>query len=152
MSLAERHLLDAADTVIATIASLDEQREEFEAILRSMIEAVVVTGARGEVVMMNGAARQLFGSLPETDYRNRDFVELCRDPRLQEFVGLATASGSGDVMTGEFMIQNPSSRHLEVSAAPVLRADGVAAARVLVFHDVTRLKSTRLRAPISSRI
>jgi signal transduction histidine kinase len=96
---------------------------------------------RGEVVMMNGAARQVFGLLPETDYRNRDFIELCRDPRLQEFVGLATASGSGEVMTAEFALQNPTSRHLQVSAAPVLRADGVAAARVLVFHDVTRLKS-----------
>jgi two-component system, OmpR family, phosphate regulon sensor histidine kinase PhoR len=141
MSRAERRLLDAADTVIATIASLDQQREEFEAILRGMIEAVVVIGVRGEVVMMNGAARQVFGLLPETDYRNRDFIELCRDPRLQEFVGLATASGSSDVMTAEFALQNPSSRHLQVSAAPVLRADGVAAARVLVFHDVTRLKS-----------
>jgi two-component system phosphate regulon sensor histidine kinase PhoR len=141
MSRAERRLLDAADTVIATIGSLDQQREEFEAILRGMIEAVVVTGVRGEVVMMNGAARQVFGLLPETDYRNRDFIELCRDPRLQEFVGLATASGSGEVMTAEFALQNPTSRHLQVSAAPVLRADGVAAARVLVFHDVTRLKS-----------
>jgi two-component system phosphate regulon sensor histidine kinase PhoR len=141
MSRAERRLLDAADTVIATIGSLDQQREEFEAILRGMIEAVVVTGVRGEVVMMNGAARQVFGLLPESDYRNRDFIELCRDPRLQEFVGLATASGSGEVMTAEFALQNPTSRHLQVSAAPVLRADGVAAARVLVFHDVTRLKS-----------
>jgi signal transduction histidine kinase len=83
----------------------------------------------------------VFGLLPESDYRNRDFIELCRDPRLQEFVGLATASGSGEVMTAEFALQNPTSRHLQVSAAPVLRADGVAAARVLVFHDVTRLKS-----------
>lgn len=141
MSRAERRLLDAADTVVTTIGSLDRQREEFEAILRGMIEAVVVTTVRGEVVMMNGAARQVFGLAPETDYRNRDFIELCRDPRLQEFVGRATASGSGEVMTGEFAIQNPAARHLQVSAAPVRRTDGAAAARVLVFHDVTRLKS-----------
>ena len=43
--------------------------------------------------MMNGAARQVFGLAPETDYRNRDFIELCRDPRLQEFVGRATDVG-----------------------------------------------------------
>jgi two-component system phosphate regulon sensor histidine kinase PhoR len=108
--------------------------------LRGMIEAVVVTGVRGEVVMMNGAARQVFGLAAEASYGGRDFVELCRDPRLQEFVGRATASGSGEVMTGEFAIQNPAARHLQVSAAPVRRTDG-AAARVLVFHDVTRLKA-----------
>jgi two-component system, OmpR family, phosphate regulon sensor histidine kinase PhoR len=141
MSRAEHRLLDAADTVVTTIGSLDRQREEFEAILRGMIEAVVVTGVRGEVVMMNGAARQVFGLAPETDYRNRDFIELCRDPRLQEFVGRATDSGSDEVMTAEFSLQNPVARHLQVSAAPVRRTDGAAAARVLVFHDVTRLKS-----------
>ena len=141
MNRAERRLLDAADTVVTTIGSLDRQREEFEAILRGMIEAVVVTGVRGEVVMMNGAARRVFGLASETDYRNRDFIELCRDPRLQEFVGRATASGGDEVITAEFALQNPAPRHLQVSAAPVRRTDGAAAARVLVFHDVTRLKS-----------
>jgi two-component system phosphate regulon sensor histidine kinase PhoR len=141
MNRAERRLLDAADTVVTTIGLLDRQGEEFEAILRGMIEAVVVTGVRGQVVMMNGAARQVFGLAPETDYRNRDFIELCRDPRLQEFVARATASGGDEVITAEFALQNPAVRHLQVSAAPVRRTDGAAAARVLVFHDVTRLKS-----------
>ena len=141
MNRAERRLLDAADAVVTAIESLDQQREEFEAILRGMIEAVVVTGLHGEVVMMNGAARQVFGLAAEINYAGRDFVELCRDPRLQEFVGRATASGSGEVMTGELAIQNPAPRHLQVSAAPVRRTDRAAAARVLVFHDITRLKA-----------
>ena len=141
MSRAERRLLDTADAVVSDLESLGQQREEFDAILRGMIEAVVVTGVRGEVVMMNGAARQVFGLAPEADYRGRDFVELCRDPRLQEFVGRATASRGGEVMTAEFAIQSPTPRHLQVSAAPLRRTYGAAAARVLVFHDVTRLKS-----------
>jgi two-component system, OmpR family, phosphate regulon sensor histidine kinase PhoR len=141
MSRAERSLLDASDAVVTAIESLDQQREEYEAILRSMIEAVVVTGVRGEVVMMNGAARQVFGLAAEVNYGGRDFVELCRDPRLQEFVGRVTGSGSGEVMTAEFAIQNPAARHLQVSAAPVRPTDRAAAARVLVFHDVTQLKA-----------
>lgn len=141
MNRAERRLLEAADRAVTMIASLDRQRAEFEAILRGMIEAVVVTGVHGEVVLMNGAARQVFGLAPETDYRNRDFIELCRDPRLQEFVGRATASSGDEVMTAEFALQNPPARHLQVSAAPVRRTDGAAAARVLVFHDITRLKA-----------
>jgi two-component system, OmpR family, phosphate regulon sensor histidine kinase PhoR len=137
MSLAERHLLAASDALVTQFDVLEEQREEFEAILRSMTEAVVVTGSRGEVVLMNGGARQLFGLAPGADYTGRHFVELCRDPRLQEFVARAT-TGNGDVLSGEFMIQTPAMRHLEVSAAPV-RHGGVAA-RVLVFHDITRMK------------
>jgi two-component system, OmpR family, phosphate regulon sensor histidine kinase PhoR len=139
VSLAERHLIETSDALIARFDSLEEQREEFEAILRSMSEAVVVTGSRGEVVLMNGAARQLFGFAPAADYNGRHFVELCRDPRLQEFAARATAMGAGEVLNGEFMIQIPGARHLEVSAAPVRHAG--AAARVLVFHDITRLKA-----------
>ncbi|HTT76199.1 MAG TPA: ATP-binding protein [Candidatus Binataceae bacterium] len=137
MSLAERRLLETADALVVQFDALEEQREEFEAILRSMTEAVVVTGARGEVVLMNGAARQLFGLAPGAGHTGREFVELCRDPRLQEFVARATV-GEGGVLNGEFAIQTPAARHLEVSAAPVRH--GGAAARVLVFHDITRLK------------
>ncbi|MGA6974846.1 MAG: hypothetical protein WBY93_24685, partial [Candidatus Binatus sp.] len=60
MGRAEHHLLDAADAIVADVDSLAEQRDEFEAILRSMAEAVVVTGARGEVILLNGAARRIF--------------------------------------------------------------------------------------------
>ena len=140
MNLAERRLLEVADTVATEVESLDEQREEFEAILRSMTEAVVVTGRRGDVVLLNGAARRMFGLQPEPSYRGRDFVELCRDPRLQEFVGIATSSDNGAVTSAELLIQTPTQRYLEVSAAPVRHTEG-AAARVFVFHDITRLKS-----------
>lgn len=139
---AERRLLETADTVAEQMAALEEQRGEFEAILRSMTEAVVVTGARGDVVLLNGAARRMFELAPEADYRGRDFVELCRDPRLQEFVGRATAAQVDDVMTAEFPIQLPAVRHLEMSAAPVRPAGRMPAVRVFVFHDISRLKSS----------
>ena len=44
----------------AEIGALTEQRDELDAILRSMTEAVVVTGARGEVILLNGQARKTF--------------------------------------------------------------------------------------------
>ncbi|HTR61068.1 MAG TPA: ATP-binding protein [Candidatus Binataceae bacterium] len=135
---AEHRLLDAADSIIAEVESLTDQRDEFEAILRSMTEAVVVTGTRGEVVLLNGAARRMFALEAETDYTGRDFVELCRDPRLQDFVAQAMRDAT-EVTSREFMIQNPAQRHLAASAAPVrMTHDG---AWVLVFHDVTQLKA-----------
>ncbi len=138
---AEARLLAAADAIVDALGALEAEREEFEAILRGMSEAVVVTGARGEVVMINGAARRVFGLAAETDYRGRDFIELCRDPRLQNFVGRVTDSALGEALTGEIQIQSPAARHLEVSAAPVRQAGGGAAARVMVFHDISRLKA-----------
>ncbi|MBF6569306.1 MAG: PAS domain-containing protein [Candidatus Binataceae bacterium] len=147
MSRAQRLLLEAADSVVKDVRRLSEEAGEFEAILRGMTEAVVVTNASGAVVLLNGAARQMFALSAETDYRGRDFVELCRDPRLQEFVSRATAaatvSAGGDsykVASAEIMIQNPAIHHLSVNATPLSSAQVVAAAWVFVFHDVTQLK------------
>jgi len=136
----ESRLLDAAAAIAAELAVLAGQREEFEAILRSMSEAVVVTGRRGDVVLLNGAAHRMFALAPDANYLARDFVELCRDPRLQEFVARATAADATELIAGEVQIQLPAPRALEVSAAPV-RQNPSAAAWVFVFHDISRLKS-----------
>ena len=44
------------------------------------------------MILVNGAARRMFALGAETDYREREFVELCRDPRLQEFVARSMRS------------------------------------------------------------
>ena len=140
MGRVEQRLLEAADRITRELDTLDEQRGEFDAILRNMNEAVVVTAAHGEIVLLNGAARRLFGLQLEAGYAGRHFIELCRDPRLQEFVASATSSSLGEVMTAEVPIQNPSQRYLEASAAPVRLASG-GEGRVFVFHEITRLRA-----------
>ena len=141
MSRAERNLLQSADAVIAEIGTLTEQRDELEAILRSMTEAVVVTGTRGEVILLNGQARKTFALNAEANYAGRDFIELCRDPRLQEFVASSTSSANGAITAAEVHIQNPSPRYLAVSAAQVKRGSGNGIAWLFVFHDITQLKT-----------
>lgn len=140
MSRVEQRLLEATDRIASELDALDEQRGEFDAILRNMNEAVVVTAAHGEIVLLNGAARRLFALQLEADYAGRHFIELCRDPRLQEFVVRATSSVPGEVMTAEVPIQNPAQRYLEASAAPVRLASG-GGGRVFVFHEITRLRA-----------
>jgi two-component system phosphate regulon sensor histidine kinase PhoR len=136
---AERVILDAADASVAQTARLIEQRDEFEAILRSMTEAVVVTGPRGEVILLNGAARRVFSLAPEAALAGRPFIELCRDPRLNDFVARATAQAPDQITSAEIALQTPALLHLSASAAPVRTAHG--AATVYVFHDITQLKS-----------
>ena len=151
MGRAEHHLLDAADSIVADVDSLAEQRDEFEAILRSMAEAVVVTGARGEVILLNGSARRIFALGADTNYSGRPFVELCRDPRLQEFAERSMRSTDNHVMIAEIMIQNPAPLHVSASAAQIRTSRG--AAWVFVFHDITQLKAYEtLRADFISNL
>jgi two-component system phosphate regulon sensor histidine kinase PhoR len=138
---AQRHLFTAIEGLLRELDASAEQRDELDAILRSMREAVVVTGSGGEVVLINGAAHELFTLNPETDYRGRNFVELCRDPRLQEFVARSTAASDPQMISTELAIAHPRQGHLRVNAAPVRVAKGAAAARVLVFSDITDLKA-----------
>ncbi|HJU10046.1 MAG TPA: ATP-binding protein [Candidatus Binataceae bacterium] len=140
MTSVEQRLLEAADRIASELDSLEEQRGEFDAILRNMNEAVVVTGADGEIVLLNGAARRLFGLQPEAGYAGRHFIELCRDPRLQEFIARATSPNPSEVIAAEVPIQNPVQRYLEASAAHVRLAGG-RTGRVCVFHEITRLRA-----------
>ena len=136
---AEHHLLDAADAVVAEIDSLAEQRDEFEAILRNMTEAVLVAGERGEVILVNAAARRTFALGADTVYRDRPLVELCRDPRLHEFVERSMQSGDNHGAAAELMIQNPTPLYIRASAAPIRTSRG--SVWVFVFHDITQLRA-----------
>jgi two-component system phosphate regulon sensor histidine kinase PhoR len=150
---AQRRLVQAASSVLTEVRSLREQRDEFEAILRSMTEAVVVTGTRGEVVMLNQAAREMFALSVDADYGKRLFVELCRDPRLQEFVAATTTVAREEIRSAELGIQNPTPRYLRISATPIKTGRGGPAAHVLVFYDLTQLKSYQsLRADFISNL
>jgi two-component system, OmpR family, phosphate regulon sensor histidine kinase PhoR len=140
MSSAEQRLLEAADRIAGELATLEVQRNEFDAILRNMNEAVVVTGAHGEIVLLNGAARRLFALQPEAGYAGSHFIELCRDASLQEFIARATSPDPREVIAEEVPIHNPTQRYLEASAAPVRLAAG-GAGRVFVFHEITRLRA-----------
>jgi two-component system phosphate regulon sensor histidine kinase PhoR len=93
------------------------------------------------VVLVNGAARRMFALDGESDYRGRAFVELCRDPRLQDFVARSMTAADDGIVSAEIQIQSPAPRYFSANAAPVRTASGAAAALVLVFHDITQLKS-----------
>ena len=140
LSPAEQKLIEAGGAIVRELRTLAAQGEEFAATLRGMSEAVVVTGPRRDVVLLNGAAHRMFGLQPDGNYRGRDLVELCRDPRLQAFVGRASGAGQNEVLTAEIQMQLPTPRALEASAAPV-QGNPAGAALVFVFHDITRLKS-----------
>ncbi len=138
---AEREVISAAQSLLAELAALAEQRDEFEAILRGMTEAVVVTTAGGEVMLLNAAARCLFELSPQADYRGRNLVELCRDPAVQKFIAGATDHAGSEVITAEFAVYISGARHLRASAAPLARKDRGKPWCVLVFHDLTQLKA-----------
>ena len=80
----EARFAEMARGVVATIGELRLEQERMEAILRGMVEGVVVTDLAMRVVLLNARARELLGISGAVGEVGRPLVELVRDPALQE--------------------------------------------------------------------
>jgi two-component system phosphate regulon sensor histidine kinase PhoR len=138
LGLLEAQLGEMARNVAATIGELRVERERLEAILRGMVEGVLVTDLEGRVVLMNARARELLGTPGDLDGRGRLLVELVRDPALAEIVR-DLASGA-PVVSREVLLGADRGLALGVNAARLRSADGRAFGYVLVLHDITELR------------
>jgi two-component system phosphate regulon sensor histidine kinase PhoR len=137
LGLLETHLGEMARSVATTIDELRIERERLEAILRGMVEGVLVTDLAGTVVLLNARARELLGMRPDEDGRGRTLVELTRDTAKQDLTRELRAGAA--VLTRDVTLGGD--RHtLQVNAARLSGADGQAFGFVLVLHDVTELR------------
>src|SRR5207249_2540820 len=87
----------------STIAALRIERERFEAILRGMVEGVVVTDLAGAVVLMNDRARDLLDVPSGHEVRGRPLIDIARQPPVAEILrelATGTATLSRDVALG----------------------------------------------------
>jgi len=117
-----------------------EEEQKLRAVLAGMVEGVLVVTERGELVLLNERAREIFGLDPAHDYSGRPIVEICRDPELQQLIrDTVRMPPTAARLAREISIAGESARVLAVNAAPV-RGDQTALGYVLVFHEITELK------------
>jgi two-component system phosphate regulon sensor histidine kinase PhoR len=136
LGLLEGRLAEMAADVAATIGRLRIEQERLEAILRGMVEGVLVTDLGGNVVLMNARARALLALPPGLAERGRPLVELARDPGLAEL--MHDLAGGASIASRDVVLG--SARTLQVNAARLRDADGRVFGFVLVLHDVTELR------------
>lgn len=131
----ESQLADMAQRIAGTIATLRMEQERQEAILRGMVEGVVVTDLAERVVLLNARAQELLGVTPVHDAGGRPLIELVREPSIADILrdlngGRATVSRDASI----------GHRTLQVNAARLDGGDGRPIGAVLVLHDVTELR------------
>src|SRR5262247_270188 len=127
-----------ARRVGGTIDELRVERERLEAILRGMVEGVLVTDLAGGVVQLNARAGELLALPPNASPRGRPLVELTRDPAIGELMRELSA-GAG-LASRDVTLSAGTGPTLQVNAARLRGADGEAFGFVLVLHDVTELR------------
>ena len=138
LGVLETQLAQMARDVSGTLAAMRIERERLEAILRGMVEGVVVTDLDGRVVLLNARARELLGVPADRDPAGRPLVELARDPGLAEIPReLATGSGT---LSRDLALASGSGPVLQVNGARLIGEDGTPFGFVLVLHDVSELR------------
>ena len=142
------------------IRTITEQRNELEAVLFSMVEAVLVVDVNERVVRLNEAAGRYFALGPEAA-QGRSIQEVIRNSDLQRLV-MKSLSGCGPV-EAEVELEGEEVTCLQAHGTGLCDSKGRNVGAVIVLNDVTRLKrlenirrdfaanvSHELRTPITS--
>ncbi len=117
------------------IQAVTQERDRLEAILKGMVEGVMVTDGEGRILLVNQAMMRLLGT--EEDPVGRTPLEILRSFDLQE--ATRRVLGGTPHVSLEIRTLPPTPRFLEVHLVR-LTAGALRAGVVAVFHDITERK------------
>jgi len=145
--------------VRSRIEEVTTSKSRLEAVFLSMFDGILVVDARGSIVLMNQALRELLSV--QSDPVGKRPMEVIRNIEIQELT-VETLTLREGLIRRELSILMPEERCLLVHATPICR-DGKTQGAVLVFHDITELRtlenvrkdfvanvSHELRTPVAS--
>ncbi len=119
------------------IKTITRQKNELEAVLGSMHEAVMVVDMEEKILRYNQTAADLFGINPEISI-GKSLQEVTRNPHLHVFSKTTLASTS--FVEEEIEIHDPQEKCLQANGTTIKDAEGKSIGALLVFNDITRLK------------
>jgi two-component system, OmpR family, phosphate regulon sensor histidine kinase PhoR len=137
----ERHLVSLAREMREQLAGTEAERAKLEAVLRSMIDGVVMLDGEGRIVVCNRAAVEQLELVAGDALVGAKLSLVSRTPELTPLVGEALRS-SGTVVQRELTFPGRErNRVLSASAVGILDdGDRVVHGAILVLHDLTRIR------------
>jgi two-component system phosphate regulon sensor histidine kinase PhoR len=133
----ESNLLSMAQSLSAELRAAQDETGKLEAVLRGMVEGVLVIDESGTIRLANDRARSIFG---RSTLVGEPLINVSRDPDLREVVRAAIAGSTGQPAVREMTLNGGRGESLQVTATPITESDEVTRLFILVFHDVTELK------------
>ncbi|MHB9029420.1 MAG: two-component system histidine kinase PnpS, partial [Candidatus Latescibacterota bacterium] len=126
-----------ADQLGHRIQTITAQRNELEAVLAGMTEAVIAIDSDERIINVNHSAESLFGiSLKAT--RGRTIQETIRNTRFQNFVKNVLMSNAP--LSEDNTLQFAPERTLQVHGTPLRDSGNRIIGAVIVLNDITRMK------------
>lgn len=125
------------------IEEISREKDYLQTLLKGIMEGVLVVDARGRILMVNNALRQLL-SLP-SHVEDRTPLEIIRNAELERT--LRQVLQDGENTTLELTLPSPEGKTFEVnvvgippSPVGITKEDEGRRGVIAVFHDITRLK------------
>lgn len=118
----------------AYLALREEELRRQEAIFESMVEGLVVSDARGRVILMNEAAEEILGTARDV-VLEQDVSQLVRASSLESSVDARDLISLEEPLD---TLLDVGERKVRVNAAPVRMDDGTRLGVAALMQDVTR--------------
>ncbi len=119
------------------IKAVVRQRNELEAVLSSMVEAVLAVDVEERIISVNQAAGELFDIDPAA-VQGKSMQEAIRNPDLQRFVKKALAGDHH--VEADVVARGEVERTLQGHGAKLVDAEGERIGAVVVLNDITQLR------------
>ena len=139
ISRLEQRFKDMSDKMRDNLQQVVGEKEKADSILRCMIEGVLVLDPKGQVLVINDQARNMFHVADGRDIYGASMLEISRHPAVHEILA--------DVLEFEFTEQRYSKeieldedRWFRVNAGRLRNPQGESLGSILVFHDITDIK------------
>jgi len=130
------------------LRSLQQQRNELEAVLASMVEGVIAVDLEENILSLNNVGSELLRVSPHRAI-GRSIQEVVRNTALQQFVQRALSHN--DPIQGDFVLRletrqgRGEDRYIQAQGTALLDAAGQRIGALVVLHDVTRLRRLETR-------
>ena len=120
------------------IATVKNQRNEYEAVLSSLSEGVVAINSDEIVLNINQSAIEIL-KVPRAKVKGNSIQELIRDAEFNKFIKAAAQSDSSK--EGDFVIYNLGNRIINCLSASLCNASDERIGTLLVLNDVSKIRN-----------
>lgn len=126
-----RQLENRIETVI-------NQKNEYEAVLASMVEGVVAVDMEARILSINEAAAKILNS-QEAEIKGRNILEAIRNHNVYQFV--TNALSNGIYMESDVRLHRQGEQIIHLQCTPLRNAANQRIGTLLVLNDVTRIRN-----------
>ncbi|MEW6409903.1 MAG: ATP-binding protein [Nitrospirota bacterium] len=126
-----------ASDLTEKISTINRERLRFEAVLKGMIDGLLLIDRKGIVVLANESFYRLFNISDSIE--GKLFIEVLRNNDLLEI--LEKAYNTNEFVTSDVTLQRPVEKIVTVDAVPIYGSDNKSTGTALIIHDITKIKT-----------